>query len=275
LIELRNLLVQAAMAGYSDGGFCSRMADAGMGMVTLGGYNADAESYIGAVEASGRRREFPVRPDDLLQHLEGEVARIGYSDSAVCVNLRFSDPEALTGMIRPLSKIVDIIELNAHCRQPELTRRGAGEALLDRVEALYEAVQRCSNELPTAVKVRAIDYDRRLSRRLLEAGATCLHLDLMKPGFPTADLDLLTEIASETDLCIIGNNSVRDPSSFMEMLDRGAHMASMARPLIEGTQAAESILESEACLRAMVRASDGLPPGFTMARQGYGPSRRI
>jgi len=263
------------MAGYSDGRFCGRMADLGMGMVTLGGYNADSESYRGGVEAKRRRREFTVRPDQIPRYLEGEVARIGDTDSAICVNLRFSDPEALAGPIQALSGIVDVVELDAHCRQPELTRRGAGEALLDRVEALCRAVRICSRQLPTVVKVRAFNYDMQLSRGLLEAGAACLHLDLMKPGFPTADLDLLTEIASEIDLCIIGNNSVRGPSSFVEMLDSGAQMASMARPLIEGTRAAEEILRSEWCFRAMARASDGLPPGFTLSRQGYGPPRRI
>ena len=74
----------------------------------------------------------------------------------VSVNLRSSSPKPMI----EISKIkeLDIIEINAHCRQPELIESGCGQALLKNPENLYDFVSRsCKKHVirKVSVKIRA------------------------------------------------------------------------------------------------------------------------
>jgi len=250
-ILVRNLLVQAAMAGVSDGAFCRRAAEAGAAIVTLGGYNADIPTFRAALSASTRRSEFLVPPKDLPETIEREASLAGIAGVRVAANIRFSQVEALRKLCPRLAGIVDLVELNLHCRQPEFVRAGAGEGLLPSNERIFEAVATCSKTLPTVVKVRALHLAPDLPRVIEEAGASGLHVDLMKPGEPRPDLDLLERIVETTPLPLIGNNSVRGESDFVPMLLGGAQMVSMARSLLGGLDPIRSILSSDRCWGAM------------------------
>jgi TIM-barrel protein len=57
----------------------------------------------------------------------------------------------------------------------------------------------------------------------------------MKPGFDTADYDLIESIHDETNLFIIGNNSIKSIESARKMLSSGADGISIARAAISGT----------------------------------------
>lgn len=263
-IFLKNLLIQSAMAGWSDGRFCRAAAEAGAAMVTLGGYNADGPTHRAGLHVGKKRREFPIRPSALPEHIrkEADVARA--DGVAICVNLRFAAPRELAKLCRRLVGTVDVIELNAHCRQQEFVEVGAGEGLLSRPGVLARAVSASSRYLPTLVKARAMCIPPGLPSQLEDSGALALHLDLMKPGHPGPDIRLLRQTTSSTDLPIIGNNSVTDEESFLRMLSNGATMASMARVLLHGFGPIRAIVSSRRCVAAMARALPLTSRGFRL-----------
>ena len=60
------------------------------------------------------------------------------------------------------------------------------------------------------------------------------HIDAMKKGVMDADFDLIREIANETDIFIIGNNSINSIQQAEKMLNAGASGISIARAAIKG-----------------------------------------
>ena len=56
----------------------------------------------------------------------------------------------------------------------------------------------------------------------------------MKKGVMDADFDLIREIANETDIFIIGNNSINSIQQAEKMLNAGASGISIARAAIKG-----------------------------------------
>jgi TIM-barrel protein len=273
MLILRNLLAQSAMAGWSDGAFCRRMAMAGLAMVTLGGYNVDGKTHHAALQASERRREFLIDPSELASHIVKEASLAREGGAKVCVNLRFADPGALRPLCGELVGAVDLVELNLHCRQPELVAAGSGEAMLARSRDTQRSVALASSHLPTLVKLRAMRMPRGLPSRLASWGALGLHIDLMTPGEPRADIALLGEIARNTGLPIIGNNSVRTDTDFVKMLEGGADMVSMARGLLSDPDSARRVLDSPRSLRAMAGRLDPSSRSYFFGLKGPFPSQ--
>jgi len=269
-LTLRNLTVQSAMAGISDSEFCCKVAEAGAGAVTLGGFNADTDSYIAARRMSERRKEFLVDLEILPKQIRAQAHKIRTSGAAVFVNIRFADYEEAGELVRRIVGSVDAVEINAHCRQPEMVRAGAGEGLLRHPAALLSAVNEISELLPVIVKVRAISLTARILESLDSSGAIGLHLDLMKPGVQSADTGLLERVRRKTGMILVGNNSVRSEHQFIEMLRRGADLVSMARALLGGTGSLRRILGSPACWDEMKRKPSWNGRTFEMSR-----SRRI
>mgnify|MGYP001142051190 CR=1 FL=1 len=261
---VRNLLMQSAMAGWSDGRFCRAAAQAGAAIVTLGGYNADRPTHKAGVQAAKRRREFSIGLDELPEHIRKQAAIARTEGVLVCVNIRFALQRDLAKLCRQLVGAVDLVELNAHCRQPEFIKAGAGEALLSRPRELLRAVALSSDDLPTLVKARAASLPQDLARQLEDSGALALHLDLMKPARPEADVRLLRRMRASTALPIIGNNSVRDEESFLRMLANGANMASMARGMLDGPGPMRTIISSKRCAMAIAAASPVTSRGFRL-----------
>jgi TIM-barrel protein len=255
-LYVRNLLAQSAMAGWSDGPFCRQMAEAGVGMVTMGGFNLDAATHGAALIAGKRRREFLIPPSELSNRICEYASQIRPAGPLISVNLRFVDTPGLGDLCRRVAGSIDLMELNAHCRQPEFLSVGSGEALASDTDRLLEAVKTASNHLPTIVKIRAMDMDPELPAMVTDSGGIGLHLDLMVPGEARADLELLRGIRESTEALIIGNNSVVDGRSFVEMLGAGADMASMARALTGGPGPIFGILGDPTCIEAMGRPTD-------------------
>ena len=61
-----------------------------------------------------------------------------------------------------------------------------------------------------------------------------LHIDAMKLGVRDADFDLIQKISNETNIFIIGNNSINSISQAEKMLNAGANGISIARAAISG-----------------------------------------
>ena len=230
------------MAGITNGEFCSKMSNYGFDVLTIGGYNADKNAINAGLKIIKRGRpEFNINENELYHHIEEEIKYIKSNTDyhgQVSVNLRSCSPNPIIEISE--IKELDIIEINAHCRQPELIESGCGQALLENPEILHdfvsEVVKKCNKKV--SVKIRAnvsgVD-DITIAKAVDDAGADYIHVDAMKPGHDCADFNVIESIRNNVDLFIIGNNSIRDLESARKMISSGADGISIARAAIKGT----------------------------------------
>ncbi|MDI6701993.1 MJ0144 family RNA dihydrouridine synthase-like protein [Methanothermobacter wolfeii] len=234
------LRVLAPMAGISDAEFCLKLIPYGFDMVTLGGYNADMETCRAGRLIIGRGRpEFDFDFNELPAVVAEEASKIkDRFDVRVSVNLRATEPEGIIEISR--LDPVDVVEINAHCRQPEITRTGAGQAMLLEPEFLgdftREVVRKAASEVSVKIRGNVPEADTVLISEILDQeGCSYIHLDAMKPGVDRADLELVSRVSGAVRRArIIGNNSIRDLRSARAMLDAGADGVSVARAALSG-----------------------------------------
>lgn len=227
-----NPIALAPMAGITDSTFAARFMDHA-GMVILGGYNIDEPTNEAARrEVQRGRKEFITGSP--MEFLESELLAITSIDSgtAVIVNVRAADIEAYADAARLAKKYGAGIEINAHCRQPEMMELGAGESLLKHLDMLHEIIGTVrSTGAVVSVKIRAnVVDDLEVANVIEQAGAHIIHIDAM--GGRGADVNVIRKIRNNTSLFIIGNNSIADYSSAKAMFSRGADMVSVARAVL-------------------------------------------
>jgi TIM-barrel protein len=229
------------MAGITNGAFCRELSSSGFDMVTLGGYNADHPTIEAGHKILARGRpEFDVLEEELQMHLEEQAALIKDQDDwngMVSVNLRSTSPNPIIN-ISKLSD-VDVVEINAHCRQPEITKLGCGQALMKNSKYLEqftsEVVRKANSKVSVKIRVNVPGiHDIDVAKAVESAGADFIHVDAMKPGFECADYDKIKSIKKETSMFLIGNNSIRDIQSARYMIAAGANGISIARAAIGG-----------------------------------------
>ncbi|MDI6644407.1 MAG: tRNA-dihydrouridine synthase [Methanobacteriaceae archaeon] len=237
--ESEFIIVLAPMAGITNGEFCKKMALLGFDMVTLGGYNVDDHTIEAGRKILARGRpEFDIKKENIILEIERQAEIIKNSTNAmVSVNLRSVSPDPIIEISK--LKGIDVVEINAHCRQPELTEIGCGQALLSNLDKLKylldEVVKKSKSKV--SVKIRANipgNDDLKISRIIQDGGADYLHVDAMKPGFEMADYQLIRSIKGTTDIFLIGNNSIRNIETAREMLDAGSNAISIARATMGG-----------------------------------------
>jgi TIM-barrel protein len=230
------------MAGITNGQFCSKMSIYGFDILTIGGYNADKNAINAGQKIMQRGRpEFNISENELYHHIKEEIKLIKsepHYHGKVSVNIRSSSPEPII----EISKIknLDIIEINAHCRQPELIESGCGQALMKNPEKLYdltsEVVKNCNKKVSVKIRANVPDVDDIIiAKAINDAGADYIHIDAMNPGHDCADFSIIKSIRNNVDLFIIGNNSIKDLESARQMLLSGADGISIARAAINGT----------------------------------------
>ena len=234
------LKVLAPMAGISNARFCLKLAPYGFNMVTLGGYNADKPTVRAAKKIIERGRlEFDFSADELPYIIQEEASLIkNKADVMVSVNLRAVSPDPIIEISR--IKEVDVVEINAHCRQEELTSIGCGQALLMDFERLEdftrEVVLRSDSKVSVKIRGNVPGVDESEVVKILDnSGVDYIHLDAMKPGFDCADLKLVNRVSKMVKKAdLIGNNSIRDLESARRMLKAGADGISIARAAMNG-----------------------------------------
>lgn len=228
------------MAGITDGKFCSKLAPYGFDIVTIGGYNVDSETINAGLKIIKRgRKEFKIAESEILTHISHQIDIIKRQDwnGMISVNIRAISPQSVIA----ISKLrgVDVVEVNAHCQQPELMNLKCGQALLLEPELLNEFVTEVvkKSKSKVSVKIRAnipnVDIIM-ISKIIDDAGVDFLHVDAMKPGYESADYKLIKSIKQNTNVFLIGNNSIKDLKSAHKILSAGADGISMARSLING-----------------------------------------
>ncbi len=231
--------VLAPMAGITDAKFCLKLVPFGFEMVTLGGYNIDKATIDAGVKILQRGRpEFKIKEETYFDVVKEQAIQLKENwEGNVSVNLRSINPDPII----EISKIkeIDVVEINAHCRQKELTDIGCGQAMLQNPELLEDFVKETvkKSSAKVSVKFRAnvtnID-DVEIASIIESTGCDFIHLDAMKPGFNHADLDIVQKISQKVETFIIGNNSIVDIESARKMLNAGANGISIARAAMGG-----------------------------------------
>ena len=246
-LSFKNPIALAPMGGITDSQFANEFAkDAGL--VILGGYNLDAATNLAASEMAKRgRKEFV--SDEPLKLIENELGSVK-TESVVAINLRSSTLEPLIEAARMAKNANAIIEIDAHCRQPEMTRIGVGEALLRDLSKLQDTIRKVkATGAIVSVKVRANVIDNiKMAKAIEDAGADILHVDAMKKG-SGADMETIRKIRDATRLLLIGNNSVTDFDTAKEMFTRGADMVSVGRGVMEDPSLISSLVKEVTLLQ--------------------------
>ena len=227
------------MAGITDAEFLNKVIPFGFDTATLGGYSLDAETIEASEKIIKRgRNEFHFLQDEIIGHIKKEVNLIKkqHPDVKVSVNVRSTTPQPII----EVSKIdnLDIVEINCHCRQEEILAIGCGQNMLKRgdlADYIKDVVDNASCEVSVKIRANVEGSDTLKIAKLIEnAGPDYLHIDAMKAGIFDADYDLLTEICSNTNIKVIGNNSIDSEQKIEKMLKTGVYGFSIARALISG-----------------------------------------
>lgn len=227
------------MAGITDAEFLNKVIPFGFDTATLGGYSLDAETIEASEKIIKRgRNEFHFLQDEIIGHIKKEVNLIKkqHPDVKVSVNVRSTTPQPII----EVSKIdnLDIVEINCHCRQEEILAIGCGQNMLKRgdlADYIKDVVDNASCEVSVKIRANVEGSDTLKIAKLIEnAGADYLHIDAMKAGIFDADYDLLTEICSNTNIKVIGNNSIDSEQKIEKILKTGVYGFSIARALISG-----------------------------------------
>ncbi len=241
-VRFKNPIALAPMAGIVDSAFANQYASSA-GLVILGAFNLDKASIAvaSALVARGRKEFISDEPMELIKK---EIKAVT-SGSAVAVNVRSTTLDPLIEAAKIVKEEGAILELNAHCRQPEMLEAGLGEALLHdlpRLSAWIRAIKETGVVLSVKVKANVVD-DIELARLIDKAGADIIHVDAGAEGFGT-DLDAILSYRDATRLFLLGNNSVKDFETAKEMFTRGADMVSAARGVLENFGLIQELVEN-------------------------------
>ena len=227
------LKVVAPMAGITDADFLNKVIPLGFNVATLGGYSLDDQTIDASRKIIERgRKEFDFPLNVIFDHIENEVDSIKdvHGNVKVSANVRATTPQPIieVGNIENL----DIVEINCHCRQNEILAIGCGQNMLNRHDLsdfISQIVDNVESEVSVKIRANVEGIDTLKIARLIEdAGADYLHVDAMKKGVFDADWELLQNICSNTDIKVIGNNSVNSEENVKKMI------RDFARELSEG-----------------------------------------
>ncbi len=231
----RNPSVLAAMAGITNGNFARQcLIDGGAGLVTIGGYPIGEEMILSSIKAAKRgRREFILQIGKEESEILREAQKIP-SFSQLIINLRLNnskDAKAFAHKFDSLLEEKPLIEINAHCQQVEITQKGGGQSLLERLDVLENIIRGFyAKDFRTSLKIRSNAIQPNLLiPKVNQWPVDFLHIDAYRVGRRGTDLEVLKYYAGKINALLIGNNSVVDIQSARAILDCGAQLFSVAR----------------------------------------------
>jgi len=283
-ISPKNPIALAPVAGITDSKFASRFKNAGL--VILGGYNLDDRTNKAALKEIARGRSEFVS-DDPMEFLRSELeATEGLT--TIAVNVRAAAIEPFIEAARITKEFDAILEINAHCRQPEMLDLGVGEALLKDLPRLCDYIREIKKTgVVLSVKTRAnVVNDVELAVSIRNAGADIIHIDAMQTQNDMnahgamhihnamnthmnthstihtrhtrgtihqqgMDTGVIKRIRNSTDLFIIGNNSIVDFESAKEMFSHGADMVSVARAALSNPGTIDYLVDEVCSLQSL------------------------
>ncbi|MBQ6349570.1 MAG: tRNA-dihydrouridine synthase [Methanobrevibacter sp.] len=227
------------MAGISNSDFLNKVIPYGFDVATLGGYSLDTPTIEASKKIVERgRKEFDFPLDEIFSHIENEVDSVKevHNDVKVSANVRATTPQPIIeiGKIRNL----DIVEINCHCRQEEIMSVGCGQEMLKRPDFenfISEVVDNVGCEVSVKIRANIDGVDTlEVAKQVENAGADYLHVDAMKKGVFDADYNTVKKICDNTEIKVIGNNSLNCEDNIKKMIETGVYGFSMARAVISG-----------------------------------------
>lgn len=231
--------VVAPMAGISNSEFLNKVIPYGFDVATLGGYSLDTPTIEASKKIVERgRKEFDFPLDEIFSHIGNEVDSVKevHNDVKVSANVRATTPQPIIeiGKIRNL----DIVEINCHCRQEEIMSVGCGQEMLKRPDFenfISEVVDNVGCEVSVKIRANIDGVDTlEVAKQVENAGADYLHVDAMKKGVFDADYNAVKKICDNTEIKVIGNNSLNCEDNIKKMIETGVYGFSMARAVISG-----------------------------------------
>ena len=208
-VQLKNDLILAPMANYTDAGMRYLASVYGVGL-----------TVTEMVSAKGLCFNNP-NTTALLETRER-------GNCPVAVQLFGADPEYIKKAVEhPLLKDFDIIDINMGCPAPKVTKNGEGSKLMlepDKVEKITRAVVQ-SSTVPVTVKIRkGWDNDNinavEVAKRIEQAGAMAItvHGRTRSEFYSgTSDLDIIKQVKKNVKIPVIGNGDVKNAKDAIRM----------------------------------------------------------
>jgi TIM-barrel protein len=242
----------SAMAGITDGQFAAEVLDGGAGGAILGSYNIDRQVLAAALKSRERGRLEFCYPIEKLAHQlikEVRIAQSSHSEPTIFISIRFAAAGSIRQIIGELAQNSHtnlMIEINAHCRQKEVTSTGGGEALLKRQNELQKAIDILKGkDFMISVKARSPGLNcEAFAKQLADWGVDYFHIDAYTPGVDGPDFAAIRAATSVENIAVIGNNSIRDPRTAHQVLSCGARAFSIARAAIDNPKAIGTIVRN-------------------------------
>ena len=105
----------------------------------------------------------------------------------------------------------------------------------DLKEFISQIVNNVDCEVSVKIRANVDGIDTlKVAQLIGDAGADYLHIDAMKKGVFDADYSLVKEISDNTDVKVIGNNSLNCEENIEKMIAAGVYGFSIARAVISG-----------------------------------------
>lgn len=203
-VELKNDLLLAPMAGYTDVGFRKVCRDCGCALSYTEMVSAKALIYD-----SKKSQELLITEQD---------------ESPKAVQIFGHEPDIMAEVCKngALEKF-DIIDINMGCPAPKIVKNGDGSFLLTNINLATEIVTKCvkSTNKPITVKMR-LGYDdefvaTEFAKRFEEAGVSAITVhgrtkNQMYAG--SSDYDKIRLVKDSVSIPIIANGDVKDKESY-------------------------------------------------------------
>lgn len=207
-VVLKNDLILAPMANYTDAGFRRLASLFGAGLTVTEMVSAKGLCYG--------------NPNT------NALLKIAEEGCPVAVQLFGSDPEYIKRAVEhPLLKPFDIIDINMGCPVPKIVKNGEGSALMNDPEKVYAIVKSAveNTDKPVTVKIRAgFSGDSvnapEIAKVIEEAGgsAVSVHARTREQFYSgKADRDVIRRVKERVKIPVVGNGDVICKNDYLEM----------------------------------------------------------
>lgn len=209
-IEIKNNLIYAPMAGYSDFAFRSLCvmcgADYGVSeMVSAKGLFYDNQNTM-----------------DLLRTADNEQIKVA--------QIFGNEPNIMAQMVKSKSlEKFDIIDINMGCPAPKIVNNAEGSALMKNLNLAHDVIKACveATEKPITVKFR-VGFDENhkncveFAKMCERAGASAITIhgrtrEQFYDG--VVDLDAIKKVKESVSIPVIANGDVVDVESYKKMME--------------------------------------------------------